>query len=375
MKHLRQGCLTVQRDETGRPYRWLVTSLAFKGENDSAGVTATWVVGEPAARAISILQRLQASGSQWLFAPLHVGPGAGSAGRAGNQTLTSLMDVISLHVQGPHSPRYTLHVAWGWAEACRVLNYATQCPEGLPWPVTAYEMTGALRTGVQRLPQLLQQTSRFLTSELGARRAGDKSGADPAIAVASAALALAGAITAACSLEEALACAQNALTNLYQPATSADTDDNGREDFPEWWEENAPAEQDTNALPPESVAALARLLRELDEFLRGGGPAADDLADFLRQRGDRCPGFAACNLIDEPCFTAAQFRRLAGDVSAGTAAYTHPDDIGEEQQRSPAAGPSGHSHDQHHITAPRVVQRIAPMARRLAQPANNQTLT
>ena len=243
------------------------------------------------------------------------------------------MDVISLDAQGPHSPRYTLRVAWGWAEAVRVLNYATQCPEGLPWPITAYEMTGALRTGIQRLPQLLQQTSRFLTSELGAGRAGDKSGADPAIAVASAALALADAITAAGALEEALACAQNALTNLYQPATSAGTDDNGREDCPEWWEENAPAEQNTNAPPPESVAALACLLCELDEFLRSGGPAADDLAGFLRQRGDRYPGFTACNLIDELCFTAAQFRRLATDVSAGTAAYTHPDDFGEESQQ------------------------------------------
>lgn len=42
------------------------------------------------------------------------------------------MDVISLGVQGPHSPRYTLHVAWGWAEAVRVLNYATQSPRACP---------------------------------------------------------------------------------------------------------------------------------------------------------------------------------------------------------------------------------------------------
>jgi hypothetical protein len=243
------------------------------------------------------------------------------------------MDVISLDVQGPHSPRYTLHVAWGWAEAGRVLNYATQCSEGLPWPVTAYELTGALKTGVQRLPQLLQQTSRFLTSELGAGRAGDKSGAGPAIAVASAAMALANAITAAGALEAALACAQNALTNLYQLGTSAGTDDGAREDRLEWWEQSAPAEQDTNALPPESVAALARLLCELDQFLRSGGPVADDLAGFLRQRGARHPGFAACNLIDELCFTAARFRRLAADVSAGTTASTQLDDFGEEFQQ------------------------------------------
>jgi len=232
------------------------------------------------------------------------------------------MDVISLDVQGPHSPRYTLHVAWGWAEAGRVLNYATRCPEGLPWPVTAYELTGALKTGIQRLPQLLQQTSRFLTSELGAGRAGDKSGTDPAIAVASAAIALADATTAAGALEAALACAQNALTNLYQPGTSAGTDDDGREDCPGWWEQSTPAEQDTNALPRESVAALTRLLCDLDEFLRSGGPVVADLTNFMRHRGDRRPGFTACNLIDELCFTAARFRRPAADVSAGTTAYT-----------------------------------------------------
>jgi hypothetical protein len=153
------------------------------------------------------------------------------------------MDVISLDVRGPHSPRYTLHVAWGWAEAGRVLNYATRCSQGLPWPITAYELTSALKTGTQRLPQLLQQTSRFLTSEQDAGRVGDKSGTDPAIAVATAAIALADAITAATTLETALACAQNALTNLYQPAAFAAADDDRPEDCLEWWEHSTPAEQ------------------------------------------------------------------------------------------------------------------------------------
>jgi hypothetical protein len=153
------------------------------------------------------------------------------------------MDVVSLDVRGPHSHRYTLHVAWGWAEACRVLNYATRCSQGLPWPITAYELTGALKTGTQRLPQLLQQTSRFLTSEQDAGRVGGKSGANPAIAVATAAIALADAITAATTLEAALACAQNALTNLYQPAAFAAADDDRTEGCLEWWEHSTPAEQ------------------------------------------------------------------------------------------------------------------------------------
>jgi hypothetical protein len=162
---------------------------------------------------------------------------------------------------------------------------------------------------------------------------GGKSRTDPATAVASAAIALADAITAAGALEASLACAQNALTNLYQPSTSAGTDDGGQEDCPEWWEQSTPAEQDTNALPPEFLVPLARLLCELDEFLRSGGPAADDLTGFLRQRGDLRPGFAACNLIDELCFTAAQIRRLAAGASAETAARTHPGDFSEEHQQ------------------------------------------
>ena len=84
---------------------------------------------------------------------------------------------------------------------------------------------------------------------------------------------------------------------------------------------------------PPGTRPSARLLCEPDEFLRSGGPAAADLAGFLRQRGDRYPGFAACDLLDELCFTAAQFRRLATDVSAATAACTHPDDFGEESQQ------------------------------------------
>ena len=75
IKHLRRGCLRVERDEAGQPYRWKVTSLAFKGENDPAGVEATWVVGAPAARAVEILQRLQPPAVDLLFAPLGHGPG------------------------------------------------------------------------------------------------------------------------------------------------------------------------------------------------------------------------------------------------------------------------------------------------------------
>ncbi|MFJ5668476.1 hypothetical protein ACIQAR_22565 [Micromonospora chalcea] len=88
VKHLRRGCLTVQRDDQGVPYRWKVNSLAFKGEADPGGVSATWVVGAPAARAIGVLEQLQPPELDWLFGALLVGPGIGSAGRSGNAALT-----------------------------------------------------------------------------------------------------------------------------------------------------------------------------------------------------------------------------------------------------------------------------------------------
>lgn len=101
IKHLQRGCLTVRHDEDGTPYRWLVTSLAFKGEQGPEGVPATWVIGEPAARAISILERLHAAEETWLLAPIPLGPGIGPASRTtnlamgGTATINSLNEFIS----------------------------------------------------------------------------------------------------------------------------------------------------------------------------------------------------------------------------------------------------------------------------------------
>jgi integrase len=75
IKHLQRGCLTVERDAGGTPYRWKMHSLAFKGENDPAGVPATWSIGEPAARAITVLEQLQPPGTGDLFARLEHSPG------------------------------------------------------------------------------------------------------------------------------------------------------------------------------------------------------------------------------------------------------------------------------------------------------------
>ena len=89
IKHLHRGCLRTHEDPTGAAYRWTLDSLAFKGERDPAGVPATWVVGQPVAAAISILERLQTSPTGFLFTALPYSGGAGPARRSANAALTS----------------------------------------------------------------------------------------------------------------------------------------------------------------------------------------------------------------------------------------------------------------------------------------------
>ena len=89
VKHLRCGCLHVIRDGDGRPCRWKLASLAFKGERDPAGTPATWVVGEPVARAIEVLEELQPATEELLFAVLPYGAGAGPASRSASPALGS----------------------------------------------------------------------------------------------------------------------------------------------------------------------------------------------------------------------------------------------------------------------------------------------
>ncbi|OZC47864.1 hypothetical protein CH251_25945 [Rhodococcus sp. 06-462-5] len=67
IKHLRRGCLSTARDTDGTPYRWTLTGVAFKGEADPHGVTAEWTVGAPAARAISVLEKMHPHGRALLF--------------------------------------------------------------------------------------------------------------------------------------------------------------------------------------------------------------------------------------------------------------------------------------------------------------------
>lgn len=88
IKHLRRGCLRIDRDRRGVAHRWSVTSLAFKGEDAPEGAEATWIIGHPAARAIAVLQQLQPPTTELLFTVLP-SVGTGQAARASNDALSS----------------------------------------------------------------------------------------------------------------------------------------------------------------------------------------------------------------------------------------------------------------------------------------------
>jgi hypothetical protein len=133
---------------------------------------------------------------------------------------------VELHPDGPHSGDYTVRTAWAFAEAVRVLNYATgsHAGQGLPYPATVYDVLGAMKTGAQRLPQLFRQLTEFLDAEQEAGRLADDRG-DPVAAVVEAGLHLDDAIRAADGLERAVERAQAAVSGLRR-LRAHDTGDN-----------------------------------------------------------------------------------------------------------------------------------------------------
>jgi hypothetical protein len=143
IKHLKRGCLTVLRDSTGNPYRWTVRSRAFKGERDPAGVEATWVIGEPAARAIETLERLQRPDEVWLFAVLDVGPGAGPSG----SSTTAAM--------GTDGTINQINAFTSWvADYCEGRGVSFGIPEvdGRPWRLTTRQFRRTLAWFIARRP-------------------------------------------------------------------------------------------------------------------------------------------------------------------------------------------------------------------------------
>lgn len=147
IKHLQPGCCTVALDTSGRPYRWTVNSLAFKGEADDHGTPATWVVGNAAARAIHVLERaheaIKTQKSEWLFTPFKVGPGAGSAGRGGNHALT-------LAGTNRHLGRFTSWVN----DYCASRGRKDGIPDvdGRPWRLSSRQFRRTLAWYIARRP-------------------------------------------------------------------------------------------------------------------------------------------------------------------------------------------------------------------------------
>lgn len=143
IKALRRGCLQVQRDVTGAPYRWSVTGRAFKGEHDPTGVVATWVIGAPAARAITVLEQLQPAEVDLLFTRI---PGSGadsgtrpadSAALTGSATNRQLNDFIT------------------WVnDFCAERRFAEQIPtvEDVPWRLTTRQFRRTLAWFIARRP-------------------------------------------------------------------------------------------------------------------------------------------------------------------------------------------------------------------------------
>ncbi|CAL9676265.1 hypothetical protein [Streptomyces sp. enrichment culture] len=141
LKHLQRGCLAVERDADGRPYRWKMHSLAFKGESDPAGTPATWNIGEPAARAITVLEQLQPPGSDYLFAPLPHTPGA--LPDPVNQVLSS----------GATNARLNRYTAWinGY---CQLHKRSDSIPaiNGQQWHLTNRQFRRTLAWYIARRP-------------------------------------------------------------------------------------------------------------------------------------------------------------------------------------------------------------------------------
>jgi integrase len=141
IKHLQRGGLTTERDADGTAYRWKMHSLAFKAENDPVGVPATWNIGEPAARAIAVLEQLQPPGTEYLFARLRHSPG--SKPGAVSQVLTS----------GATNARLNAFAAW-INDYCQRHGRADGIPltGGQPWHLTNSQFRRTLAWFIARRP-------------------------------------------------------------------------------------------------------------------------------------------------------------------------------------------------------------------------------
>ncbi|MBU3063166.1 hypothetical protein KO481_16720 [Nocardia sp. NEAU-G5] len=141
VKHLQRGSITVERDADGRPYRWKLTSRAFKGTRDPAGTTATWIVGHPAVRAAAVLEKLHPPTRSMLFANLPrvgttraVDPHRAQATKSTNEQLAEFVDWIEHYCTDHHR-----------TDTVPAVN-------GRPWPLSTGQFRRTLAWFIARRP-------------------------------------------------------------------------------------------------------------------------------------------------------------------------------------------------------------------------------
>ena len=100
-----------------------------------------------------------------------------------------LRDELTRRLDGPHADEHTTAAADLAAEAVRFLNYATgsHSGAGLRYPATVYALTANLAAAAHRMPQLCDQLTRWLESELAAGHLASDDRTPPDLAVSIAA--------------------------------------------------------------------------------------------------------------------------------------------------------------------------------------------
>jgi hypothetical protein len=101
------------------------------------------VIGEAAARAVSVLERIHEGRTEWLFGAVRVGPGAGPAGRSGNSALTT----------GGTNGQLNRFARW-INDYCAATGRSDSIPDvdGRPWRITTRQFRRTLAWFIARRP-------------------------------------------------------------------------------------------------------------------------------------------------------------------------------------------------------------------------------
>ena len=126
----------------------------------------------------------------------------------------NLPDIVRLDQS--ESPDRTRDLGNLLAECVRALNYSTlgDAP-GLEYAGDVYSLLGAVGTALERLPQLLRQSSAFVKAQAAAGTLGDDKGRDPVIQAGMSADLLEDAAFRIGGAARQVGMAQNDISGLY----------------------------------------------------------------------------------------------------------------------------------------------------------------